>query len=469
MFTSLTRNTLIQAIERIVSVLLGFATVAALTRLLGVEGFGTYSTIIVLVQFAASLVDFGLGLTLSQLIAEPKAQEQKILQTIVPLRIATSVTAFTLTAGITILLPYSREIVSGVVAISGAFVGLQISQLLAGYFRAHLSIWVVATAEVFQRTVYLVVLGWLFLANGAVGELLPTILWAATITQLFAAGFLVWAIHRRVKLTFGFDLAIARLILRRNLPLTLSMLATLFYFKADTVILSLYRSSAEVGLYSAPYKLLETLVNLPHLFLSLVLPLATAAWANRDLEQLKKLWQWSFTTTVLITLPMTVGGLLVAKPLITAVAGTAFVPATPLLQILLVATALIMLGTQSAYIVLATGKQQRILLIYIVASTVTVGAYFWLIPHFGAFAAAWITLAVEAVMALANTILAARTLVWFPQIKPIMPIMVASAIMGLVVWLTRSQPFALVMALAMATYLAALPQLGFKFDALQKT
>lgn len=466
-FNKLTTNTLIQAVERVVSVGLGLATVAVLTRLLGVEGFGTYSTIIVLLQFAASLIDFGLGLTLSQLIAERDADRPKILGTIIPLRIATSCLAFAIAAIFAAAMPYPNIVPLGVLAAAGAFIGLQLTQLLAGYFRAELAIGIVAIAEVAQRAVYLGILVWLALHTAS--ATLPAILWSATVTQLLAAIALVVALRSRVPLRWQFDLAMAKTILCRNLPLSLSMLATLFYFKADTIILSLYRSASEVGLYSAPYRLLEVLVNLPHLFLSLVLPLATAAWEARDTEKLKTLWQWSFTMTTLLTLPMLVGGLLLAQPLIVTVAGADFAASAALLQILLAATAFIMLGTQSAYIVLATKKQKNMVPIYVVASVVTVGLYFLLIPRFGAFAAAWITLAVEAVMAAANTFVAARTLGWFPPLRSVLPILGATLAMTVIVLLTRQQPFAVTLLLGAVTYLVALPQFGLRFSAFQKS
>ncbi len=466
-FGKITSNTLIQGIERVLSISLGFFTVALLTRLLGVAGFGTYSTIVVILQFAASIVDFGLALTLSQMLAEPSADRPRILGTIIPLRIATSGFAFVLAAGFAALMPSPVKVPLGVLAMAGAFLGMQLAQLLAGYFREALAIGIVAVADVGQRFLYLLIL--LLLTNGMNSAItLPVILWGATATQLLAAAVLVLAILRKIPLRWSIDRSMTRTILRRNLPLSLSMLATLFYFKADTIILSLYRSPTEVGLYSAPYRLLETLVNLPHLFLSLVLPLLTAAWTKGDLTTVKHLWQWSFDLTVLLTLPVLVGGWLTATPLIVLVAGPAFAASGIILKILLPATALIMLGTQSAYVVLATHRQRVMLPVYVAASTLTVAAYFWLIPQFGAIGAAWITLVVEAVMAIANTLVAYRVLGWLPPLRGILPMLGATATMTLVVILLKNQPVGIVVLLGALTYLLALPQLGFDFRTFQK-
>ncbi len=446
-YAKLNTNTMIQGVERIASVLLGIAIISALTRLLGVAQFGIYSTITVLLQFAASIVDLGLGLTLSQLLAEPKADPARILGSMIPFRLLTSAVSLLGALAVSLMFGYPAIVPLGILASFGGFICLQLSQLLSGYFRTTLAMGIVAVAEIFQRTLYLFLLLWL--PTGSSTLLLP-VLWAGTITQLIGLLIVVVRLGKRVPLRWNWDRAMLTSILRRNLPLSLSMLATLIYFKADTVILSLFRTPAEVGLYSAPYRLLETLVNMPHLFLSLVLPIATTAWHTRDFEKLRSLARWSFTTTLVIALPMLVGGIMVAEPLMTLVAGRDFAASGSILQILLIATFAIMIGTQSAYIVLATNHQRRMLPLYVIAAVCALASYLLFIPRYGYWAAAWTTVGVEVMMATANIILAAHVLRWRPDQRQLTQVTAATIVMAIGLVLLHGQtPLMIVPAAAL--------------------
>ncbi len=458
-YRQLTSNTLIQWTERVFGIGLGIATIAVLTRLLEVETFGTYSTIIVILQFAASITDLGLGLTLSQLIAEPNANRARILGAMIPLRVVTSVVAAIAAIAISNILGYPGLVPLGVAVASGSFVALQLSQMLHGYFRAELAMTAVAAIELFQRFLYLLFL--LTLTGNQREPMLLPVLWGGTIVQLLALLALLVLLRRRVTFSWQWDSRMIALILRKNLPLSLSMLATLIYFKADTVILSLYRSAGEVGLYSAPYRLLETLVNLPHVTLSLVLPLASAAWAKHDCGALRSLAQWSFTTTLALALPMLIGGLLLAKPLMVAIAGSSFAASGDILKILLAATFAIMIGTQSAYLVLATNRQRRMLPWYLLAAAGALFSYLLLIPIYGYWAAAWTTLAVETLMAIANIALAARALPWLPDKTQTARIAGATVIMAITLLFTRNASVFFSLPLGIAVYGFSLLGLGF--------
>ncbi|MEK7167505.1 MAG: oligosaccharide flippase family protein, partial [Patescibacteria group bacterium] len=56
-------------------------------------------------------------------------------------------------------------------------------------------------------------------------------------------------------------------------PIALSVAITLIYFRADTLIMSFFRSPEEVGLYGAAYRVLETMIQFPYLIMGSILPL----------------------------------------------------------------------------------------------------------------------------------------------------------------------------------------------------
>ena len=57
-------NTIVQIIGKVLTTLISLVLIAALTRYLGVSGYGQYTTIFAFTQFFAVLADFGFFLFL---------------------------------------------------------------------------------------------------------------------------------------------------------------------------------------------------------------------------------------------------------------------------------------------------------------------------------------------------------------------------------------------------------------------
>src|SRR3989344_4741679 len=72
-------NTLLQSVGKAISVAIGLITIAFLTRFLGDEGFGEYTTVISFMGFFGILADLGLYLVTTKEISKEGADEAKIL------------------------------------------------------------------------------------------------------------------------------------------------------------------------------------------------------------------------------------------------------------------------------------------------------------------------------------------------------------------------------------------------------
>ena len=72
--------------------------------------------------------------------------------------------------------------------------------------------------------------------------------------------------------TSRFDRALWRAAAGEALPLWLATLFSLLYFKGDVVILKAFAGNAEVGAYSAAYKIFEGLMIVPSVVLAATFP-----------------------------------------------------------------------------------------------------------------------------------------------------------------------------------------------------
>lgn len=79
--------------------------------------------------------------------------------------------------------------------------------------------------------------------------------------------------HRYVRISFIFDASVWKDIIQRSWPLIITIVLNLVYLKADILILSLFKSQADVGLYGAAYRVIDVLVTIPFMIGGTILPI----------------------------------------------------------------------------------------------------------------------------------------------------------------------------------------------------
>src|SRR3989344_6571625 len=94
---------------------------------------------------------------------------------------------------------------------------------------------------------------------------------------------------RRIRFSLSFDFGYWKYILKETWPIRLSIFFNLIYYKMDTIILSLSWPSSVVGLYGAPYKVLEVLITFPAMFAGLMTPHFVKTYAEGNAERFEKL------------------------------------------------------------------------------------------------------------------------------------------------------------------------------------
>ncbi len=405
----LAKNTAIQAGGKILSTIIGVLVVGIMTRTLGQEGFGLYSTANAYFQVAAIVIDLGLNVMIVQLLAEQagnKKEEAAIASGIFTLRTATAFVSFTLSAVIGLFLPYPPELKAALFAIWGSFFFTALSQIVIGIHQRHGTMLSVAAGEVLGR---LIVLAGIAAAAWAGWGLVPMVLIVSlgNVTHFAVAGI---ALRRVVDLRWAWDLALWKRILARSWPIGASVVFNLLYYKADTLVLSFVRPFEEVGLYGAAYRVLDILITLPFMYCGVMLPLLSRAVARKDPGAAALLLRQSFLAMAAVAAPMVAGGILLSSRIMTLVAGPEFAAAGPVLDILLLATAFIFLSAVSSYAIVALDLQRKMLRNYALVAFAALALYILLIPRYGMFAAAGLTVASEAAVLLLTSRLVTRSL-----------------------------------------------------------
>jgi O-antigen/teichoic acid export membrane protein len=167
----------------------------------------------------------------------------------------------------------------------------------------------------------------------------------------------------------------------------------------DVLILSLTRTSAEVGLYQPALRITTAFVTfIPPLILTGFVPLATSLYVLGSIEEFKLLYRR--TTKVIIVLSAPFFVLLAGAPdtLLSILLGSRFAASADVVRVLLTGYAVNTIFGVNTAALIASEARREIAKVYI-SSILLMGALSaLLIPRFGAVGAAWTTAAAMAFM-----------------------------------------------------------------------
>lgn len=453
---SLTRkiahNTIIQFAGKVLGTLFGVLTIAIMTRYLGQVGFGQYSTIIAYLQLFAILVDLGLSTTVVRLISDPANDKKTIFNNLFTLRILTSLIFLGLAPLIVIFFPYDNLVKIGIAVATLSFFFSALTAVLIGLYQKEINMLTVTIGEVVGRIILLGLVAVFAYLNYGLLAIVAAVVLGSLINFLIC----YFSAFKYIKISPAFDWPIWEKIIATTWPIAISIAFNLVYFKADTIILSLTRSQSEVGLYSAPYRILEILINFIFLFIGIINPILTLRWAEKNYAKFQEIFQKVFDILLIITIPMVVGTMFIAKPLMVLIAGADFAASGIILKILILATAIIFINTIYGFTIIIIDKQKKMIPVYLFVAIFAVIGYLLTIPTYGVYGAAIFTVISELIILIFNFAISTKVLKFVPSLKITLKILGASLVMAGLLYLLSGQNVILQLILASGIYLIAL-------------
>lgn len=210
------------------------------------------------------------------------------------------------------------------------------------------------------------------------------------VANLSMTFFLWYAARSDVHLRFSYDKAIWKAIIQKMWPIAISITFNVVYLRGDVILLPFFRSQTEVGLYGMGYRVLDIVSQTAMMLMGIMLPILTYAWSRNSTEEFKKYYQQSFISMMMIGIPVTVGTILLATPIMTLV-GPEYAPAGNVLQILALAVFGVYLGAIFGHTAVAINRQKQTVWIYLSDAILTLIGYLIFIPRYGMYGAAWMT------------------------------------------------------------------------------
>ncbi len=341
------------------------------------------------------MADLGLYTVLVREISREGSNEKRISSKIFSFRLVVLILFLLAADLIAFALPYPLKVKIGILIASAFSFFSSLTQVLTGIFQKHLRLYLVSLSDVVSRLIQVGLL--LVLVHYETG-----LLWfigAVVLTEIIHFGLIFLFARTLTKVGLDFDLKYWKEIFSVALPIAISLVFVLIYFKLDTVLLSIMKSSNDVGVYSVAYKVLEATIFLPAVYVGLMMPVLSRHAFKNAIEFSKTL---NKTFDVLAIFAFWFCGyiFLMADWIIKIIGGAGFTQAVPVLRILSLAVFLIFFGNLGGNAIIALNLQKKAMWIYFVGAVINLGANILLIPSFSYFATAWTTVLTEVIITL---------------------------------------------------------------------
>ena len=162
----------------------------------------------------------------------------------------------------------------------------------------------------------------------------------------------------------SFDWNIWKAITKKMWPIAIAIIFNVVYLKGDAVLLSIFRSQSEVGIYGAAYRVIDILAQTAMMIMGVILPLLAYNWTRNLKTEFKKYYQQAFDAIMLIAVPIMIGLVMLADKNYDFCRWQRIRHAGRPLQILAIAVFGVYLGAVFGHVAVAINRQKQTLWIY---------------------------------------------------------------------------------------------------------
>jgi len=403
------RNALVTIGGNYASRLFDIVSILLLARYLGVERFGFFTFAFSLVGLFSIFVDCGTTLILVRETAREDGASSRLLGSGLTLKLTLALAATAILCAVAGFLRYPGEVRLLVMIVA---LNLVVSFRLPSFkdvfdvpLMARLKMNLAVRTAILCRMVTL--LG--VVASIVVRAPLWAVAFVYTLAALPAFVLLVRYSTGVVRPDLGWRLPDWKHLLREGIPLGLGTILYTVFNQVDLLLVSHYRTSAEVGLYGAARRLTEPL-ELVSVGLGLTLLPVMSRVGPGDKARLARLYRKSVVSLLLVGLPLSFFLLSFARPLIRLLFGAEFAPAARSLVLLGLYLPFIFVFQMGSCVFIAVNRQQTNSQIWLGGLTLCLAANAVLIPASGFIGASWARLATGVAVAGASVALVRRAL-----------------------------------------------------------
>ena len=357
---------------------LNLLIVILIARYLGVAGFGKYSFIIAFVGLFQMIADSGLSNIMIREVAVDKDNLKYQLGVTKSLIWVFSIIAFLLIVLIINIINPEVEVRNTTYIMGIALLATVHTVGYSSIFRAMEEMEYNAVGLVLHK-IFLISLV-MFVIKHRLG--LVEIAIAYLISNISQWFFYYVIISRRyLKPRMIINIKAWRYFISEAVPIGIASILRKISWQVDILILSAIGTVASVGLFSAPYKIIQSINLLPHIMSMPLFPLFSRL-ARTSYRELFQAYEKSLKFMYLLSIPIVVILATLSNSIVSLLFGTKFVNSYIALQILSLTIIFLFPAAQFIYLFSALGKQRLYTISSFVSLAVNIILDFILIPRF---------------------------------------------------------------------------------------
>jgi O-antigen/teichoic acid export membrane protein len=380
-------NSTAQLIGKFASAVVTLFISGIVARSLGQEGYGQFAIMTTYAAAFYAAADFGFNGVALRLAQGDPGQVKSHFQKLIGLRIIYGIALIALAIAILNFFPYSPtlKIVTIITCLTILTQAVYNSANLIFQSRLRYDL---ATISLIAGS--LLSLGIVYLLSS--GNINLVLIGAAYVAGGLATVFTSLTLIRVLIGPFSpiFDWKEWRLLMTATLPVGLTIIFNLVYFRADTFILSILKPTTEVGIYGAAYKLFEVALTPPTFFINALYPILIKKFAE-DPNHFKLLVRYSIFGLTAASAMLSLIGVILAPFLINLIYGSKFDNSVLPFRLLLIGLPVFYLSNLYMWILILLKRQTPMFFIYTLGMLLNIALNLYFIPHFSYLASAIIT------------------------------------------------------------------------------
>lgn len=258
-------NTLYQILTKFLTSGLGFLATILIARHFGVDGYGAFTQVTAYIALFYLIVDFGLNAIYIQ-----KDQSYSYFRDLLGVRILFAFFLVIIVNLLAFVLPYNAQTNIGfspllrfsILVCSLTIVTQAVMTTAAAVFQNKLQYHLLLKANIAGSLITFVFVLLAILFSLSLAFLLGAFVIGGIVTGILAVywtGQKIFPLHMDTQFIKG--------LVTESLPLGLMLIFNLIYFRSDVLLLSLFQSATDVGIYGLAFRFFDFLIALP-LFLS---------------------------------------------------------------------------------------------------------------------------------------------------------------------------------------------------------
>jgi O-antigen/teichoic acid export membrane protein len=379
------QNTAANIVGRGFALLFSVGATIILARCLGTEGLGKYGAIYAYLTLFAWMAAFGFEPILLREISRQRENASSLLRTAMVMSCFLAVGTIAVAALIAPFAGYPGTL-RNLVVLAGLEYVLTPVRLPSVIFQVDLQQWYGATINVVRQGIWCVIVAVLWFVGAPLIYIIAGRVLSASIESA-----LLWVYSRKFLTGSGRFLGEKSVeMFSHAFPIAFASLLAMIYLRIDQVMLHKMVSDSELGQYVAATKVSELFESLPSALMFAVAPIF--AVSAKEPERFRNYVDRSFRYLMILAAALCVVIAAGAAPIVRLLFGRQFLPAGPLLAVLIWSEIAVFFSAVVVNVLVAQNQQRLLPIPTLAGAAVNIALNLVFIPRYGAMGAAYATL-----------------------------------------------------------------------------